>query len=122
MPECVEHFVALVRENGHALNILTQLHRAGLLRCGPSSWPRGWVRTCPSWILMVSRIDDLHIGSELVLVAALGIVAHGAQTSLGLVEGEAENASVVRALTDNLIGRAFDPRSAGCSTSMATRR
>jgi putative transposase len=60
--------------------------------------------------LLVIQIDGLHIGNELVLVAALGIDAGGHKHPLGLVEGATENAAVVQALIDNLIERGLDPK------------
>jgi len=57
----------------------------------------------------VLQIDGLHIGDDLVLVAALGIDSTGAKHPLGLVEGATENAAVVQALIDNLIDRGLDP-------------
>ena len=59
--------------------------------------------------LLVIQIDGLHIGNDLVLVAALGIDADGYKHPLGLVEGATENATVVQALIDNLIERGLDP-------------
>jgi putative transposase len=59
--------------------------------------------------LLVIQIDGLHIGDELVLVAALGIDADGHKHPLGLIEGATENAAVVQALIDNLIERGLDP-------------
>jgi putative transposase len=60
--------------------------------------------------LLVIQIDGLHIGNDLVLVAALGIDADGHKHPLGLVEGATENATVVQALIDNLIERGLDPK------------
>jgi putative transposase len=60
--------------------------------------------------LLVIQIDGLHIGSDLVLVAALGIDADGCKHPLALVEGATENAAVVQALVDNLIDRGLDPK------------
>jgi transposase-like protein len=53
--------------------------------------------------LLVIQIDGLHIGNDLVLVAALGIDGEGNKHPLGLVEGATENTAVVQALIDNLI-------------------
>ena len=47
--------------------------------------------------LLVIQIDGLHIGNDLVLVAALGIDADGRKHPLALVEGATENAAVVGA-------------------------
>jgi hypothetical protein len=55
--------------------------------------------------LVAIQIDGLHIGCDLVLVAALGIDADGNKHPLGLMEGATENAAVVQALIDNLIER-----------------
>jgi len=60
--------------------------------------------------LLVIQIDGLHIGNDLVLVAALGIDAEGHKHPLALVEGATENAAVVQALIDNLIARGLDPK------------
>ena len=60
--------------------------------------------------LLVIQIDGLHIGDDLVLVAALGIDGEGDKHPLGLVEGATENAAVVQALIDNLIERGLDPK------------
>lgn len=59
--------------------------------------------------LLVIQIDGLHIGSELVLVAAMGIDGDGNKHPLGLIEGATENAATVRALIDNLVARGLDP-------------
>ena len=59
--------------------------------------------------LLVIQIDGLHVGDDLVLVAALGIDSTGAKHPLGLIEGATENAAVVQALIDNLIERGLDP-------------
>ena len=60
--------------------------------------------------LLVIQIDGLHLGKDLVLVAALGIDAEGRKHPLALVEGATENAAVVQALIDNLIARGLDPQ------------
>jgi putative transposase len=59
--------------------------------------------------LLAIQIDSLHIGNDLVLVAALGIDAGGCKHPLGLVEGATENAAVVQSLVDQLIARGLDP-------------
>lgn len=59
--------------------------------------------------LLVIQIDGLHVGNDLVLVAALGIDSEGHKHPLGLIEGATENATVVQALMDNLIERGVDP-------------
>jgi transposase-like protein len=60
--------------------------------------------------LLVIQIDGLHVGNDLVLVAALGIDGDGNKHPLGIVEGATENAAVVQALIDNLIDRGLDPK------------
>ena len=60
--------------------------------------------------LLVIQIDGLHIGNDLVLVAALGIDGEGHKHPLALIEGATENAAVVQALIDNLIERGLDPK------------
>src|SRR6188768_3240173 len=60
--------------------------------------------------LLVIQIDGLHIGNELVLVAALGIDGEGHKHPLALIEGATENTAVVQALIDNLIERGLDPK------------
>ena len=59
--------------------------------------------------LVAIQIDGLHVGDDLVLVAALGIDADGNKHPLGLMDGATENAAVVQALIDNLIERGLDP-------------
>jgi transposase-like protein len=59
--------------------------------------------------LVAIQIDGLHVGDDLVLVAALGIDADGKKHPLGLMEGATENAAVAQALIDNLIERGLDP-------------
>jgi putative transposase len=71
----------------------------------------GWMASDLSQLdLLVIQIDGLHIGNDLVLVAALGIDGEGHKHPLGLVEGATENAAVVQALIDNLIERGLDPK------------
>ena len=60
--------------------------------------------------LLIIQIDGLHIGNDLVLVAALGIDGNGDKHPLRLVEGATENAAVVQALIDDLIERELDPK------------
>ena len=60
--------------------------------------------------LLVIQIDGLHIGNDLVLVAALGVDGEGHKHPLALIEGATENAAVVQALIDNLIERGLDPK------------
>src|SRR5262249_20433969 len=71
---------------------------------------RGAQRMLTELDLLVIQIDGLHIGNDLVLVAALGIDADGRKHPLALVEGATENATVVQALIDNLIERGLDPK------------
>ena len=59
--------------------------------------------------LLAVQIDGLHITEELVLLAAVGIDAEGVKHPLGLVEGATENAAVVQALLDDLVGRGLEP-------------
>src|ERR1700757_389455 len=59
--------------------------------------------------LLVIQIDGLHIGNDLVLIAALGIDGEGHKHPLALIEGATENAAVVQALIDNVIGRLPKP-------------
>ena len=59
--------------------------------------------------LLAIQIDGLHVGDDLVLVAALGIDADGNKHPLGLMEGATENVAVMQALIDNLIERGLDP-------------
>ena len=47
--------------------------------------------------LLALQIDGIHLTDDLVLLAAVGIDAEGAQHPLGLVEGASENAAVVQA-------------------------
>ncbi|MGB6947940.1 MAG: transposase, partial [Methyloceanibacter sp.] len=71
----------------------------------------GWMASDLSKLdLLVIQIDGLHIGNDLVLVAALGIDGDGNKHPLGLIEGATENAAVVQALLDNLIERGLDPK------------
>ena len=72
--------------------------------------------------LLVIQLDGLHIGNDLVPVAALGIDGEGHKHPLGLVEGATENAAVVQALIDNLMNAGSTRKSAGCSSSTAPRR
>lgn len=59
--------------------------------------------------LLAVQIDGIHLADDLVLLAAVGIDAEGAKHPLGLVEGATENAAVVQALLDDLVGRGLDP-------------
>ena len=59
--------------------------------------------------LLVIQIDGLHIGNDLVLVAALGIDGEGHKHPLGLVEGSTDNRAVCQRLLNDLIRRGLDP-------------
>src|SRR6201993_5188696 len=59
--------------------------------------------------LLVVQIDGLHLGDDLVLVAAIGVDGDGNKHPLALVEGATENAATVQALLDNLVSRGLDP-------------
>jgi transposase-like protein len=59
--------------------------------------------------LLAVQIDGLHITEDLLLIAAIGIDGKGVKHPLGLAEGATENATVVQALLDNLVGRGLDP-------------
>ncbi|MGY4327428.1 hypothetical protein ACVWWG_001845 [Bradyrhizobium sp. LB7.2] len=52
--------------------------------------------------LLVVQIDGLHLGGDLVLVAAIGVDGEGNKHPLALVEGATENAATVQALLDNV--------------------
>jgi putative transposase len=60
--------------------------------------------------LAVIQIDGLHIGTDLVLIGALGVDGEGNKHPLAVVEGATENAAVVQALIDNLVERGVDPK------------
>ena len=60
--------------------------------------------------LLVIQVDGIHIESDLVLLAAVGIDGEGTKHPLGVLEGATENAAVVQALLDNLIERGLDPQ------------
>ena len=60
--------------------------------------------------LLVVQIDGLHLGDDLVLVAAIEIDGEGNKHPLALVEGATENAATVQALLDNLVSRGGSPR------------
>jgi putative transposase len=59
--------------------------------------------------LLAVQIDGIHVAEDLILLAAVGIDGEGAKHPLGLVEGATENAAVVQALLDDLVGRGLDP-------------
>lgn len=94
-----------------SISRLSRLYVAWVLECcdahsivADGSWP------CGNGYFLVIQIDGLHIGNDLVLVAALGIDGEGHKHPLGLIEGATENAAVVQALIDNLIERGLDPK------------
>jgi putative transposase len=84
--------------------------RAGSWRYLPSGFAEWMTSDLSKLDLLVIQIDGLHIGDDLVLVAALGIDGDGHKHPLGLIEGATENAAVVQALIDNLIERGLDPK------------
>ena len=59
--------------------------------------------------LLVVQIDGLHLGDDLVLVAAIGADGEGNEHPLALVEGATEDAATVQALLNNLVSRGLDP-------------
>ena len=59
--------------------------------------------------LLIIQIDGMHMDDELMLVGAIGIDGAGDKHPLGVIEGATENAAVVQALLDNLVGRGLDP-------------
>jgi putative transposase len=59
--------------------------------------------------LLVVQIDGIHVAEDVVLLAAIGIDGEGVKHPLGLMEGATENAAVVQALLDDLVGRGLDP-------------
>ncbi len=59
--------------------------------------------------LLIIQIDGMHMDDELMLVGAVGIDGAGDKHPLGVIEGATENAAVVQALLDNLVGRGLDP-------------
>jgi len=70
---------------------------------------RDWLASDLSKLdLLAIQIDGLHIGDELILVAAVGLDGQGEKHPLGLVEGATENAATVQALLDNLVERGLD--------------
>src|SRR5271165_2621751 len=60
--------------------------------------------------LLVIQIDGIHIEKDLVLLAAVGVDGAGGKHPLGVIEGAAENATVVQVLLDNLIESGLDPK------------
>jgi transposase-like protein len=72
--------------------------------------------------LLAIQIDGLHIGEDLVLLAAVGVDGDGAKHPLGVIEGATENAATAQALLDNCSAAASTRLSAACSSSMALRR
>src|SRR4051794_13978049 len=75
--------------------------RASSSPCRAPSCGNGWLPTC--------RIDGLHIGDELIPVAAVGIDGRGEKHPLGLVEGATGNAATLQALLDTLVERGLAP-------------
>ena len=72
--------------------------------------------------LLIIQIDGIHIDEDLMLLAAVGIDGDGEKHPLGVIEGTSENAAVVQALLDNLVGRGLDPAvSAAGSSSTGPR-
>ena len=67
--------------------------------------------------LLVIQIDGLHIGNDLVLVAALGIDGEGHKHPLGLVEGRLRTPPSCRRSSTTCLSAGLIPRSAGCSSS-----
>jgi transposase-like protein len=59
--------------------------------------------------LLIIQIDGIHIGEDLILLAAVGIDGNGEKHPLSVIEGATENTAVVQALLDNLVGRGLDP-------------
>jgi len=59
--------------------------------------------------LLIIQIGGIHIDEDLMLLAAVGIDGNGDKHPLGVIEGATENAAVVQALLDNLVGRGLDP-------------
>ena len=59
--------------------------------------------------LLIIQIDGMHMDADLMLVGAVGIDSAGEKHPLGVIEGATENAAVVQALLDNLVGRGLDP-------------
>jgi putative transposase len=59
--------------------------------------------------LLAMQIDGIHVAEDIVLLAAIGVDAEGTKHPLGLVEGATEDAAVVQALLDDLVGRGLDP-------------
>src|SRR3954447_8943036 len=81
--------------------------RASSSRCRARRCGNGWPPTCRRSICWRSR--SMHVGDEVILVAAIGIDGRGEKHPLGLVEGATENAATVQALLDNLVARGLDP-------------
>ena len=71
---------------------------------------RAWMASDLSALdLLAIQIDGIHIGDDLVLLAAVGIDANGDKHPLGVIEGATENTAVCQALLDNLVERGLDP-------------
>src|SRR6185369_16578578 len=72
-------------------------------------WGRFMAADLSALDLLVVQIDGLHLGDDLVLVAAIGVDGEGNKHPLALVEGATENAATVQALLDNLVSRGLAP-------------
>src|SRR4029077_5144352 len=83
--------------------------RGGLWRCRRRGWGAFLAAVLSRPDLLVVQIDGLHLGDDLVLVAAIGVDGEGTKHPLPLVEGATENAATVQALLDNLVSRGLDP-------------
>ncbi len=70
--------------------------REGLWRCRRRGWPTSSL-DLSALDLLVVQIDGLHLGDDLVLVAAIGVDGEGNKHPLALVEGATENAATVQA-------------------------
>ena len=71
--------------------------------------------------LLVIQIDGLHIGNDLVLIAALGIDGNGDKRPLGLVEGATVKIRCGPGADRNLIERGFEPDGLSAVLRRATR-
>lgn len=72
--------------------------------------------------LLVGQIDGLHLGGDLVLVAAIGLDGEGNKHPLTLAEGATENAATVQALLDNPVSRGLFIVDGAKALSKAIRR
>ena len=57
--------------------------------------------------LLIIQIDGIHIGEDLMLLAAVGIDGNGEKHPLGVIEGATENTAVVQALLATWSGVAW---------------